>query len=299
MRVENLFTNSEQRFREDWVPKLESRLLRTRVWLHLYRLTEDQLGDSKLVAEEVRRLSLRFANPDPELHSGFNSKLGVQRDLAQSKIAQIDSDTARLLHHYYHYLASPRPDGIHLGLFQPATTGETPTLVCLLTFSEFDLLHIRNALPFELEPREMLVLSRQITLENAPPNTVTHALSEACAWLRQNRPEVKMLLTYVDPNLGFQGTAYKAANWRLIGRERKDRYLYLDGNFTTVRQFVQEFGTADFSKLSALLGPRIMSSVWKLEPLKIFAYFLNPKLRKKIFDSPCLQISPPETLVGR
>src|SRR5580700_10658138 len=66
-QLETVTADSEQRFRQAWVPDLESRLLRTRVWLHLYRFSAEQLRDPELVRAEVTRLAMRFPPPAQDL----------------------------------------------------------------------------------------------------------------------------------------------------------------------------------------------------------------------------------------
>jgi hypothetical protein len=107
-----------------------------------------------------------------------------------------------------------------------------------------------------------------------------------------------MLLTYLDPNLGFRGTVYRATNWVLFGREKKTRYLYLDDNYVTDRRMIKEYGTADLLKLRPLLGSRITSSHEPLRPLELYIYFLDSEDRSRHNQSSVHEFTPPSELVG-
>src|SRR5437016_2159726 len=124
---------------ETWVPNMESRVLRTRVCLHLYRFTLDQLNDPELVQKEVARLAVRLARSEQNIPLKLRVPSTMQPNLAQSRLGRLDSDVAGLLHRHFHFLASPRPDGIHLGLFHPTAADGEDYLSCLVTLSEFDL----------------------------------------------------------------------------------------------------------------------------------------------------------------
>jgi hypothetical protein len=75
-------------------------------------------------------------------------------------------------------------------------------------------------------------------------------------------PTPRLLLTYLDPNVGFTGGIYQADNWTLLGWERKKRYLYLDGEYITDREAIRRYGTADFAALTVRLGSRLERSHW-------------------------------------
>lgn len=55
----------------------------------------------------------------------------------------------------------------------------------------------------------------------------TYFMSRAISILKQNFPQVKVLVTYADQTEGHDGTVYKAGSWKLIGKT-KPKYHYLD-----------------------------------------------------------------------
>lgn len=271
------------------------RLLRT-VLLHLHRFDLDQVKDPGVIEREVARVAEKARAQLDDVPEQF--KTGTSVDLRETELRPVDPLTAEVVHRACHYLGSFRGDGVHLGLYSDIDVSQRAKLVSLVTLSNLDLPHVIPALPSGVKREQVLVLSRLYSFPWGPRNTVSYTLGRVFSWIRKHKPDVKMLLTYLDPNLGFQGTVYRATNWVLFGRERKSRYLYLDGNYVTDRRMISEYGTADLLKLGPLLGSRIASSQQPLRPLELYAYFLDSQDRNK--HNPILvhEFTPPSELVG-
>jgi len=101
-------------------------------------------------------------------------------------------------------------------------------------------------------------------------------MSRVRALLRRIEPHVSLLLTYLNPNVGFTGASYKADNWVLFGEENDTRYLYLDGDYKTDRFFWERFGSSNFEVLTRMLGERVTRSSYSLAPLQVFARPVSP-----------------------
>jgi len=181
----------------------------------------------------------------------------------------IGGDVAAYYQTEFHYLASPRLDAIHLGL------GERTAPICLMSFSPFDLEHLTGLLPDGVRPGSVVVLSRLVTVGDVPRNTWTYAFGRACRWFREYRSDIRMVLTYLDPNLGFKGASYRAANWKLLGEEPKGRYVFVDGVPIANRELIRLYGTARFDYLQALLGSRVERTTAPLQPLSVFGFMMR------------------------
>lgn len=253
--------------------------LERQILLHLARFPLPGNGVSEPIQKEVRRIAARLAErtiqAPPEVTSGHLA--GVE--LHRTHLDLVDSDLAQAIHRAFHYLGSPRHEGIHLGLYAECLGWRRPRMVSLVTLSPFDLRHIRDALPFGIRPEEVLVLSRLFAFATAPPNTVSFTLGRVFAWLKTHQPHTKALLSYLNPNLGFRGTVYKATNWQLLGEEAKSRYLYIDGNYVTDRYAIRNYGTADARKLAGILGAEFSTSLQPLHPLQLLIYLLDSSFR--------------------
>ncbi len=190
--------------------------------------------------------------------------------LGGCELGLVSVELASLYHSEFHYLASPRPEGVHLGLHAP---GQPPA--CVLSFAPFDLDHLTPQLPAGIRPDQILVLTRQVTVGNAPRNTWSYTFARACRWLRAHRPATRLLITYLDPNLGFAGASYLAANWSYFGDERKGRYVFVDGVPVTNRELVARYGTARYDDLAERLGGRVRRTDCPLVPLKLLMFPLD------------------------
>jgi hypothetical protein len=98
----------------------------------------------------------------------------------------------------------------------------------------------------------------------APRNTVSHLLSRVNSWIRTQLPEVRALLTFLNPNLGFSGTAFKASGWKPY-LELEPMSAYFDDNYVSYR---------DLQSLSLDQKKRAKQSVHNLMPLKLLRYDL-------------------------
>ncbi len=89
-----------------------------------------------------------------------------------------------------------------------------------------------GALVFALPPRETAKrygvevaweLARLFVVDETPKNTETWFMARAIKWVRANRPDVQVLVSYADPSAGHSGTIYKAGNWISDGMSDQER----------------------------------------------------------------------------
>lgn len=66
-------------------------------------------------------------------------------------------------------------------------------------------------------------LARLFVIDGTPKNTESWFMARAVAWVKRNRPDVALLVSYADPSAGHAGTIYKAANWIADGRTDEGR----------------------------------------------------------------------------
>jgi hypothetical protein len=177
---------------------------------------------------------------------------------------RVDPKTADDVMERFHYLRSPRKDGRSYGL----STGGGH-LVALCVSSPLDVKGLRGLLSSRGRPTEFArVMSRVFAFEGAPHNSISYMLSRAG---REERGfGVTDLVTYVNPNMGFTGSSYRASGWDLLGTEPGTMYRYVDGRYTTDRELVPRFGRHDDEEYGRLLGRRFAVSVMPLEPLLVF-----------------------------
>jgi hypothetical protein len=185
----------------------------------------------------------------------------------------------RIVLERFHYLASFRADARGHAL-----RGLGGRIVALATLSAMDLPMISRACSGLVSPHEVLILSRVFAFDWAPRNTISYLLGDLVAMCRRERPDIRLLLTYLNPNLGFNGTSYRASNWRQVGEESGTRYSYVDESYVTDRELARRYGTADPQELGKLLGSRYSVTEVPLEPLRLYGYVMDPALGAAIGD---------------
>lgn len=231
--------------------------------LHLPRLARaDGSVDVESAQIEIARLRQQraveleplraFASPPPEALAIDQLEVGiVERERAEPVLA------------HFHYLRSFRSDSVNVALL------DRERIVALCSISPFDLATIGERLPIRTSA-EVAVVSRVFAFDWAPRNVISYLLARAEHSPAVDR-EVRLLLTYLNPNLGFTGASYRAANWRKVGLEAGTRYAYLNGNYITDRRL---------PTLSSADRAEIEYSTMLLEPLQIYGRSLDRRLAK-------------------
>jgi acyl-CoA synthetase (AMP-forming)/AMP-acid ligase II len=117
--------------------------------LQIPRLEPDSLSDRLLAKETIKALD-RLATLRWDSRKEIpKCELSERLDLRATEFASVSEELAMQIHQSWHYLGSPRPGGLHVGLFSRRSPTAKPYLISLLTLSKFDLNHLSVALnPF-------------------------------------------------------------------------------------------------------------------------------------------------------
>lgn len=177
---------------------------------------------------------------------------------------EIDVGRTRTVMERFHYLRSPRLDGRAYGL-----STQSGQLVALCVSSPLDVARLGNLLVAQARSMyQARVISRVFAFEGAPKNSISYLLSRSAR--AERRLGVTDFVTYVNPNMGFNGSSYRASGWDVIGDEPGTTYRYLDGRYITDRSLAAQFGQHDELTYRNLLGRRFAISLMPLEPLLVF-----------------------------
>ena len=122
-------------------------------------------------------------------------------------------------------------------------------------------------------------VSRVYSVDRAPRNAISYLLSRVRSYLRRNMPSIDLLVTAVDPNLGFTGSSYRAANWQQWMTVRARPYLYDNGRYVTPRQLREKFGTSSLIELQANYPGRFQQSRVRLLDPMIYCCNVNGETR--------------------
>lgn len=117
-------------------------------------------------------------------------------------------------------------------------------------------------------PDSARVVSRVFAFEGAPKNSISYLLSRAAR--EESLLGTTELVTYVNPNMGFTGSSYRASGWDLLGTEPGTTYRYLDERYVTDRELEARFGRHSDERYKEMLGNRFAVSRMRLEPLLVF-----------------------------
>jgi hypothetical protein len=192
------------------------------------------------------------------------------------RVYELEETCARDIMERFHYLRSPRTDARHYGLW---TAGSQERPAAAASVSENDVPLLQDlAARGGASPGRSRVLSRVFAFPWAPRNAISGLLARVGRAERSLGAE--MLLTYVNPNLGFTGVSYRASNWALVGNEPVQGYSYLDRRYVTSRELDRRFGSHDSALLAGTLGDRLSRSVMRLEPLLVFARGRDSDMQK-------------------
>jgi hypothetical protein len=142
--------------------------------------------------------------------------------------------------------------------------------LCSVSVLDWALVGRQLERQFGISPDRVLDVSRVYSFDVAPDNAISALLSQVRLEIRRTAPEVELLTTAVDPNLGFTGTSYRAANWQHWISVRSRPYLYSDGVYVSPRQLRSEFGTSNLADVRSLSSRRFETSRVKLLDSMIF-----------------------------
>lgn len=180
------------------------------------------------------------------------------------RVHALDSTTARRGMRRFHYLRSPRTDGRAYGL-----STHTGHLVALCVSSPVDVVRLHELLASNGRTNGLArIISRVFAFEGAPNNSISYMLSRVAR--EERRLGITDLITYVNPNMAFNGSSYRASGWQLLGIESGTKYRYIDGRYITDRELAARFGAHHDEAHQRLLGRRFATSVMPLEPLLVF-----------------------------
>lgn len=257
----------------------------------LPRFSVAELQDRNVIMKEIERIARRVKRIKRK-HKNLFGTIGKPTDLRALSFTKVPKDLAAIVNRNFHYIGYDRSKSSYLGFFSDQEHDQRK-LVSMITLSPFDLEHIRPFLPKGTCPEHVLVVSRIFAFDWAPRNCISFMMGRMFKWLRQNRPQTKVLLTYLNPNVCFSGTSYKASNWVLFGREPGLRYAYLDGQYITLRALREKFHTTDMTFLKRLLKNRLTFSLDLPAPFEIYIYFLDRQLKKSGHKPVEFQKQPP------
>lgn len=103
---------------------------------------------------------------------------------------------------------------------------------------------------FKLKPSECRELLR-IALRGHE-NPLTEALGQAIKLFKKDAPNVRLLISYADPDAGHIGTIYQAASWTYVGKSHPVTKIEIGGVEVHPRTVFSRYGTDSIKKLKSV-----------------------------------------------
>ncbi|NEA32899.1 hypothetical protein [Streptomyces sp. SID13031] len=226
---------------------VESRALTVRTLLHLPRVA---LHSGTVTRGQIRAEMERNAARLVSDHERIRDLIPTnQYPLPDLRFVQLGSLQANAIFSNLHYLRSARAGSINFALIDPVT--RRPVTLCSVSPLEWLRVGRQIHTQFDLPRSAVWDVSRVYSFNVAPVNAISYLLGKVRQVIRREYPAVELLTTAVDPNLGFVGASYRAANWHPWMSIEPRPYLYVDGIYASPRQLRTQFGGANLNELRA------------------------------------------------
>ncbi|GAA1652138.1 hypothetical protein GCM10009744_50030 [Kribbella alba] len=245
---------------------LEPRALTVRTLLHLPRVARfNGTVGRRQIEMELRRSAAGLRTDQARIRSLIPTNKFPLQDL---RFVEYDAREAAAIFSHLHYLRSARAGSRNFALVDPVNG--LPVSLC--SVSPLEWLRVGRQLQTQFGvPRERVWdVSRVYSFDVAPSNAISFLLAKVRNVFRTEVRDVDLLTTAVDPNLGFTGSSYRAANWHRWMSIQARPYLYVDRLYASPRQLRQRFGTANLSELQVRHGAVVEQSRAKLLDSTIF-----------------------------
>jgi hypothetical protein len=250
---------------------VEPRALAVRALLHLPRVASHKgvvrrghaLREVIVSAERLRR----------DVRAARNHLPIGKFQLPELDFEVIDSSRALPILTSLHYLRGSRPDSLYFALVDPIE--RLPVSLCSMSPLQWKCVGKQLDAQFGIPQKAVWDVSRVYSIDSAPPNAISSLLSKLRIHIRRNMPSVELMVTAVDPNLGFTGVSYRAANWQQWMIVRARPYLYEKGHYVSPRQLREHYGTASLIDLQAKYPRRFQQSKARLLDTMIYCCSVN------------------------
>jgi hypothetical protein len=197
--------------------------------------------------------------------------------LQELRFEEIDPTRALPVLASLHYLRSPRPGSRYFALADPVD--QRPVTLCSISPLHWQCVAHEIDGRFGIPQERVLDVSRVYSVNNAPRNAISALLSRVRRYLRREVPTIDLLVTAVDPNLGFTGSSYRAANWQQWMTVDARPYLYESGHYVSPRQLRERYGTSNLKVLEAIYPGRFQKSKVRLLDSMIFCSSVKEETR--------------------
>jgi hypothetical protein len=254
---------------------VEPRALAVRALLHLPRVASHEGWMTRREVQRELKDSAERLRRDVRAAGDHVSR--EKFDLCELTFERIESSQALPLLTLLHYLRSARPGSVYFALVDPVR--RLPIVLCSLSTLQWRRIGNHISSRFAIPHHQIWDVSRVYALDTAPHNAISTLLSKVRGYMRRNMSTADLLVTAVDPNLGFTGSSYRAANWQQWMTIRARPYFYERGRYVSPRQLREQFGSSNLIQLHARHPGRFQQSRARLLDSIIFCSSVNEKTK--------------------
>ncbi len=172
-------------------------------------------------------------------------------DFSKIEIKLIPNNEAKQFMQKYHYTKSCPKSTYALGFYY------NNQLCTMIVYGQPSNFNLAKSLWEGGNEQECLELLRLFSFDWCPKNIESYCISKSIKWLKQNHPEIKILVSYADTSVGHVGYIYQASNWLYIGKSSAEREIFIDGVKRHRRDLYDKFGTSSLKELKNILGERL------------------------------------------
>lgn len=252
-------------------PWIDSRDFTRQVLLHIPQFSPLREANGQAIHSAIDIAIELVTSSATSASALFSSRPLVQSALQEFKLKELDQLSASEIVNTLHYLRSAREDAKSYGLTASLSQSIPHALA---TISPFDLENLEGNLPRQPLSSRIKVLSRVLGFPWTPKNAISLMLSKIYVMLRADGI-TDLLLSYINPNLGFDGASLNASGWSMMAYEQKPYYLYEKQRYVTERHCLRKYGTAKFEILEKISQGAITRSLGDLAPTLVYGFFLE------------------------
>lgn len=139
----------------------------------------------------------------------------------------------------------------------------------------------------------VIELSRMVSLEPKPKNLESYCIARALKWLKQNMPNIKVVISYADNSVGHHGYCYQASGFTYYGQSRTTREHFIDGRRVHEKNLYNRFGTTKMQDLKNILGCRYSYKENDKSKSRYYKIIAQSKKEKKDIEKNILVASLP------
>ena len=254
---------------------VEPRGLAVRALLHLPRVASHEGWLTRREVQRELKISADLLHRDVRAARNHVSREAF--DLGELVFEKVDSSQAIPILTLLHYLRSARPGSVYFALVDPLR--KLPIALCSLSPLQWKCVGNHISSRFAIPSQRIWDVSRVYAVETAPHNAISTLLSKVRTYLRRNMSATDLLLTAVDPNLGFTGSSYRAANWQQWITIRSRPYFYEHSRYVSPRQLRERYGSANLDELQVKFPGTFQKSKVRLLDSMIFCSSVNEKTK--------------------